>query len=220
MKALIGSLSRRDIFVLDALRVSLLNEKLAYARLLRSLAVIARLPLGARPTNARACTSLATAWQLVDEVHRIRGLVRQVYGLPHRTPAVQIFLRETAGVEQFRNFFQHLNSSIGSLSGKSFPIIGVLSWSTSDSRHSCSLAFGHWTKETHAHSLVWDMQTMSFIQSLQFDAADLSLAMGNVHARARSFSRFFERWLRKEKLVDERDVASSLMRFGVDLGST
>ena len=217
MKALQASLDRKQILVLDALRYSLMHERDVFRAVTRFLRRIGKMPFNSRPPDRLAIGALASAWQLIDNIYRIRGLLRQVKGLSQKSPQIQLFLRNTAGVDNFRNFFQHLDSSIAKLSGKSYPIMGVLSWVTHDPAMSCSLSLGHWTKDTHAHSLVVDTWTSSFVARIQLDAGNASIELANAHSSARKLSAFLERWLRTKNMLRDTELAASVMRFGIGL---
>jgi hypothetical protein len=215
LKSLKASLDRKQIFVLDALRYSLALERHAFGQLTRKLRRIGDLPPTSRPSDALAISTLASAWLLIDILHRVRGLLRQVKGLPQKTPGVQVFLRGTSDAESFRHFFQHLDSSIAKLHGTSYPILGVLSWVTRDPAWSCSLTFGHWTKGTHSHSMVVDTHTTKFVASIQLDAGTSSLELARAHAAVRALSLFLEKWLQSANMLGDKVVAPSIMRFGI-----
>lgn len=131
MRALVG-LDVKQVYVLDALRYSFWSEQQAYSRLIRQLRSIENRG-GAPVPESAAVATLASAWQLIDTVHRTRGLFTQVRGLKHRSPEFKAFARATSTVAEFRNFFQHLNSEIPRLKGKAYPIMGLLSWVGRDS---------------------------------------------------------------------------------------
>lgn len=215
MKALQGIENRKQIFVLDALRYSLLGERRAYARVVRLSRSMEGRPFPARPRESTALAALGSAWQMVDIVYRARGLIRQVKGMSQRSPQVQLFMRETARVEGLRNFFQHLNSSIAGLTAKSYPIMGVLSWVGRDPMMSYSISIGHWTKDTEAHTLAVDTWKNTFVVPLQLDAATTSLNLAAVHEHSIRISAFVERWLNKQGFVSATDIGVSVMRFGI-----
>lgn len=216
MRALQGFDETKALLILDALRYSLLSERIAYTRLRRTLRVIERrVPAG--PREAVGLSALASAWQIVDTVHRARGLFGQVRGLSHRLPEYQLFVRVTEPVEALRNFFQHMNSSIGKLTSKSYPIMGSLCWVSADPAMSYSLSVGHWTKDVHSHSMVVDTWNHCFVASLQLNAATYSVELAEIHNAARSASVFLERWLRQSGSLSKRHTSPSLLGFRIGL---
>jgi hypothetical protein len=220
VKALHSGLDRRRLFVLDALRYSLVNEARVFARLSRQLRRIGRLPPGTTPKETLALDALSSAWQLVDTVYRVRQLLRQVRGLEHKSPPLQLFLRGTIAVEEFRHLFQHLDSAIPRITGRAFPIMGVISWATPNPMLSCTMTVGHWGPETHAHTLALDTWTGAFVNSIRLDAGTASLDLTSLHRATRKLATFLERWLRQQRLVTKISSSASIFRFGIVFPST
>lgn len=83
-----------------------------------------------QPMHAETPAALADAWSIVDSVHRLRGLVKQVPGLVRRQhwPALRGFENQTRPAEPLRNVAQHLDQEIGRIAEAAWPVWGVLNW--------------------------------------------------------------------------------------------
>jgi len=64
------------------------------------------------------------AWALIDVCHRIRQLIFQISCLPHKTAAVQIFVRATEQIDVLPHHVQHVASGIQSLALRSVSVVG------------------------------------------------------------------------------------------------
>ncbi len=156
MKALSSVADQAQVLAIDALRLSLEIEKAMHSRLWRVLHRIEKLDDASPPRPAAVLDAIALSWQLIDTTHKIRTLADQVRGLSHSTPAYQLFLRNTARTEDFRNFFQHLGTEIPKLPLNTNPIMGVLSWVTRVSSKSRTIVYGTFPKDGNFYSLVLD----------------------------------------------------------------
>lgn len=216
MKALNAAIltERRDVFILDGVRFSLEMERAAYSRLLRAMRGIERGPADKPPGDAIALRALESAWSVCDSVHRVRGLVGQVRGLSHGEPTMQLFFRAAKGVEDARNFIQHIGSGIGKLGELTVPLVGQLRWKYASGLGGVSLSVGHWTKGTHGWTPVIDLQTMQIVDGIWFSVADSTFDLEALHKNCRALSRHLERWLRKSGLVGSTPTRPSTLRFG------
>ena len=214
MKAFRTDLDTKQVLILDALRYSLFAERQAYARLSRSLRTVERLK-PKQLSEALALSTLASGWQVIDMVYRSRGLIGQVRGLSQRKPEYQAFVRGTAVVEDLRHFFQHLNTSIRSLTKESSPIMGVVTWAARDRKMSYTMAVGHWTKGMESHSLVVDTWTNEFLVGLKFNAAGTEVDLATIHAHCLRIRVFMERWLKSQGALRDDSTGASLFRFGI-----
>jgi len=59
--------------------------------------------------------AILDAWPLIDVCHRIRQLILHIFGLRHKTAALQIFVRATEQIDVLRHHVQHLASGIQSI---------------------------------------------------------------------------------------------------------
>ncbi len=77
--------STRHVLIVDALRYTLLLEQKAFTSMCRALRRIENDDDGTgHPNRALTLTALSAAWNIVDTVNRLRGLVRQVPRLSQR----------------------------------------------------------------------------------------------------------------------------------------
>ncbi len=71
--------------------------------------------------------AVATVWQIVDSVHRVRELARATPGMNQRDPTVRTFLVATTAAEEFRHYVQHLQRELANPDHR-FPVWGSISW--------------------------------------------------------------------------------------------
>lgn len=121
--------------------------------------------------------------------------------LPQKTPELQLFIRTTASVGKFRNMFQHLDSEIGKIQGSTNPIMGVLSWVTSNDALAYTIATGTGSEDTQMHSLSVDTTSMSFAQDLVFGTGNEDIELAQLHERCNSFRHFLGRWLDDQEML-------------------
>ena len=181
MKTLSKLDDQKQVLIIDALRLSLEIEKALNSRLWRILRRIEKLDDASNPKPAEVLEAIGLAWQLIDTIHRIRGLAEQVRGLSHSLPEYQLFQRKTAPTEELRNFYQHLNSEIPKLPAKTNPIIGVLSWVTKILGKSRTVVYGTFPKDGNIHTLVVDTWKAEFVSQLEFTAGQTNLDMAIMH---------------------------------------
>jgi len=67
--------------------------------------------------------AVATVWQIVDSVHRVRELAQATPGMNQRDPAVRTFLAATTVAEEFRHYVQHLQRGLANPDHR-FPVWG------------------------------------------------------------------------------------------------
>jgi hypothetical protein len=72
--------------------------------------------------------TVATVWQIVDAVHRVRDLAQATPGVSQRDAAVRTFLGATTIAEQFRHYVQHLRGELAKPEVDRFPVWGSVSW--------------------------------------------------------------------------------------------
>lgn len=181
-------------------------------RALRSIETNDKGP-GGHPSQETTLTAIGRAWEVVDMVHRARGLVGHVPLLRKNTKEVQIFLRLTSSVEEFRNLFQHLNTEISKIRGEFSPIMGAISWTTREPGRSITIMTGSSAEDTKFHTLAFDMRRRQFSNQLVLGAGLKDVDLFELHSRCRSFRSFFERWLVEQQLLSKKDQSVGIVRF-------
>lgn len=121
-------LDRKAVLFLDGIRYSLHMFDMTSTRLAQTLDSIGRTQVEPNELTDRITWALSDAWLMIDSVHRLRELLEQAPRLKKNTPELQIFLRNTSGVEDLRNFFQHFRTEIDSFTELGMPLWGTLSW--------------------------------------------------------------------------------------------
>jgi len=219
MKQLKGIAATRHVLVIDALRYSLHLEKRAFSSLRRALRTIEKSDDGRRhPAETPSITAIGSAWGILDIVHRLRGLITQIAGLAQKNPEVQLFLRKTAQTEDFRNIYQHLNSAISRISGKTNPIMGVISWVTRNPQRSITLFLGTATADIEAHTVAYDTWEHKFAQQLLFSAAKKDIELDKLHASCLRIEKFIDDWLEFKGYLSREDTKVSIIRFQIKQG--
>lgn len=90
--------------------------------LLRRLST-ASAPLGVAPVEA-----LTDAWSIIDTVNRFRELLRSCPGLKHNA-IYELFIRNTAIVEELRDSIQHLNNrELQQVANAALAPLGTITW--------------------------------------------------------------------------------------------
>jgi hypothetical protein len=76
--------------------------------------------------------AMVDAWVIVDNVHRLAGLLRQLPGGPKRSrnPVFRRFGKNCEVIHRLRNAVQHLNHEMDQILAGSWPAWGGLSWIT------------------------------------------------------------------------------------------
>lgn len=200
---------RSKTFVLDALRYSLAIEEAEYAALWHLLRELEPSALQKNPDEALVIRVLSKCWTLVDMWFRTRRLILQVKGLRHKQPPLQLFLRETKAVEEFRHYVQHLDTEVPKIDGPANPIMGTVSWLCPDDTTSVSVAPTSPAAEGIASpTLPIDRILGCFGNRLQLSVGAIqnpvgSLLMCKTHDHARALSRFIEAWLEESGSLEE-----------------
>ncbi len=109
----------------DAIRLSVQFIDVAHARLYEALT---QLTLTSDRSLQIGPNALMDAWAIIDAVHRLRSLVRQLPRYKQRAPSKRLFMDKSQSVEQLRNSFQHLVSDLSGLTDSDLPVLGALTW--------------------------------------------------------------------------------------------
>ena len=214
MKNLANFGSTRHVFIVDALRYTLLLEQKAFTSMCRALRRIENNDDGTgHPNRALTLTAISAAWNIVDTVHRLRGLVRQIPELSQRDPEVQLFIHSTSLIEDFRNIYQHLNVSIPRIEGKTNPVMGVLSWITNDPMKSITIFVGTSTPDTEFHTVTFDRLKREFVQRFLFSVGNKDIDLDEIHSSCKKLRKFFEAWLTQNGHLSAEEASVGVVRF-------
>lgn len=143
------NLDRKQMLFLDGIRYSVEMAETAYERLRKTLLTLTNRYLEKKRLRIESLTAQAIldAWVIIDSVHRLRGLLRQMPRVKQKTPNLVTFYKQTEKVEKLRNLVQHLNHEIDDLVRENLPVWGTLNWvaipdSVDNTYYSCSLTPG------------------------------------------------------------------------------
>ncbi len=216
MEQLCNITSTKEILILDALRYSLEIEHKAYIALKKSLRKIEKAHDKELHSNHSVTLNiLSNAWALVDTTYRIRGLVTQVRGLSQKSQELQVFLRSTASINDFRNLYQHLNSEIPKISGTTNPIMGVVSWVTSNPADSITAFLSTGSTEIQAHTVAYDNWNHCFAQVLLFSAGNKDIELDKLHVQCKSIAKHLKNWLKQKNYLSKESAKANIIKFRV-----
>ena len=72
--------------------------------------------------------ALIISWAIVDSINRIREIAQNIPGLSRRNRILINFLNQSAIVEDFRHYIQHLRKELAKKELDDFPVWGNFSW--------------------------------------------------------------------------------------------
>lgn len=143
------NLDRKQMLFLDGIRYSVETAETAYSRLRKTLLTLTNRSLEKKNLRIASLTTRAVldAWVIIDSIHRLRGLLRQMPRVKQRAPYLVSFYKQTEKIEKLRNLVQHLNNEMDNLVLKKLPVWGTLNWvaipgSVAGTYYSCSLTPG------------------------------------------------------------------------------
>lgn len=144
--------------------------------LLREHAELESLRLKLSPSSVdEAVHAVATAWQIVDVVHRVRDLAEGVPGVNKRSGSrTRSFLDATAIAEKFRNYVQHLREEVSDPEVARFPVWGALSWVAPDGQTLHTTFLGVMRPGTEFHAGVYDAKECRWVSRV-------SLSVDRIH---------------------------------------
>jgi hypothetical protein len=191
----------RQVYILDALRYTLMLENRSHAALWVALRRLERFR-GSHPAERTAVAAYAEAWQCIDMTHRARGLARQIRGMSQKAPEFQKFIRATDRIDVFRNHLQHLNTNIPKIVGSTNPVLGAMSWLTANPRVCMTVSIGRGDKDCHYHTLVFDSVELIFTSTFLFTAGGLDVDLTKTNATCRGFESHLDQWLREQHMLE------------------
>jgi hypothetical protein len=103
----------------------------AYQQLISQLqSVCPRPPVNFGQRGIFAAPAFLNAWSIIDNVHRLRGLIENFPRFAKKRQAVEVrgFLESAEAVEKLRNAVQHMEGQIRASAPQGYGIWGSLSW--------------------------------------------------------------------------------------------
>lgn len=136
-KAMTEQRRRQTLFSFDTLSLCFGMVRLAAKRIQTSLQDVESCKQAGSDYEEALDAAFLDAWSVVDVCHRIRRIIACTPGIKQREPWLQSFLRATEEIEELRNYVQHLDSTIPSISSPWTPVMGTLSWVSSYDDQTC-----------------------------------------------------------------------------------
>lgn len=136
-------------------------------------------------------------WTIIDTIHRIREVAQNIPGLSRRNEHLKKLVQETAIVEKFRNYVQHLRNELSKKEMNNFPVWGSFSWiDHNDPRVSHTAISGGWDGKTSFPSSVYDTVEKRWVSRTSLSIADLSCNIDPIYERTMSFTSFCLSWMK------------------------
>lgn len=125
-----SQLDHKQTLFLDGIRYAIDMADLSYTRLVETLLNFSQTSGTGKKTISHDAhiPAFLDAWSVIDSVHRLRGLLEHMPGVKKKTVGYQKFRRETAIIEDLRNWVQHLNTEIADMVERRLPVWGTLGW--------------------------------------------------------------------------------------------
>lgn len=194
------ALDRRTVLYLDGIRYSMHMFDIASERF---AATVQRLTDKQHEAGALArsiAEAFADAWLLVDVVHRLRELVQQLPGLKQKQPAVQLFLRRTAPIENLRHFVQHLRTGIHTHVQTGQPLWGTLSWTRNNpitgDPENITIAPGTFFDGAIVPMCTFDTLEFRFVQRVKLQVGTLAVDLAVIDDQVTEFGSWYTEWFR------------------------
>lgn len=128
LRRLPAQLNLRQRLFLDGIRLSIEMVLVAYDRLWRLLSRLSELPSGTPSPDGAHAAAMLDAWSIIDGVHRLRYLLQQTPNLKKSAVTLQLFRRQSQGVEDLRHHVQHLDQEYAAAQNNDGPAWGQLAW--------------------------------------------------------------------------------------------
>jgi hypothetical protein len=204
-----SSLDRRVVLFLDGIRYSLQIFDLASLRLAH---VLHDITTSADPNTVgeKIVAATADAWTMIDSIHRLRELLQNLPGLKQKEAELQVFLRKTRVVEDFRNFVQHFRSEIESFTSYGLPIWGTLSWAFyRDYPENHSIVPGTFFDGCGSIGLVFDAHQAKFVERVVLQAGPRKLDLATLTEDVQRFVEWYVKWF-ETKHTDENRLGADV----------
>jgi len=197
--ALKNTLDRTSIYLIEAARFSHFICEESFDDLLRALRDYEK-----KRDNLTALYITRNAWQFIDSGFRFVRLLEQIRGLKHKDPRFKSCEQAVKKIEPFRNFFQHLNSSIPQIKSDTNPMLGAVSWSAEDLKTTFVAALGTLPPGTQVHSLGFDQDLGNFGGDVVIEADNSSLNISQTRADLLKGYDYLHDWLIAGGHVDQK----------------
>lgn len=149
-------------------------------------------------------------WQFIDMSFRFGRLLAQIRGLKHRESRYCNAEHALVSIQKARNYIQHLNSQIPSVSDEIYPVLGAVSWASKDKKKSFTMALGMLPTGTSFHSLSFDTRSKEFLSDTILNIDTFSV---NITACNKSMQAGFEyltEWLDANGYTSPKDPVHNI----------
>jgi hypothetical protein len=184
---------RRLLLCLDGLRYSGAIVAACHQRISDNLRLFeGRLASGI--STADAVQVVSDVWSLIDAARRFRIIVDQS-PIPRQDPMFRIFSDATAGVENLRQYVQHINREIGKIEPTAPPLWGALSWvSFTDPSMCLTLLTGSQHIAQSAVGIAFDTHAGVFVRRIEFSVGATRIDVDEIANRILAVDSAIRTW--------------------------
>ena len=134
-------------------------------------------------------------WQFIDMSFRFGRILAQIRGLKHKESRYNNVEHALVSIDKARNYIQHLNSQISSVSDEIYPILGAVSWASKDKQKSFTIALGVLPTGTSFHSVSFDTRSKEFISDIILNIDTFSVNITASNKSMQSGFEYLSEWL-------------------------
>ena len=211
MKQLQNLYDRKQIYLVEAARLSFFILKKSYDELIKTLREI---EVNSRVNYEQSILSTQNVWQFVDYSYRLFMLMGQIPGLSQRDTRYQVAQRNSKPLDDARNFFQHLNSSVSKLEEKSYPLIGAIAWPSSDLKSSFVITMGTLPAGTQLATIAYDTWQKEFTPHIWLHFGNFAFNVSDCFSTMQKLNEYLNDWLKKLGALSANDGSPTFMAFG------
>lgn len=136
--------------------------------------------------------SFEICWSLIDAIHRIREISQQIPKISKKEGYIKDLINNTAIVEEFRDYIQHLRNEINKAEVDNFPVWGSLSWvDKDDEKTSYTIIIGAYIENTSFSGCVYDTYQNKWLSKVSLSIKDKSLNYDIVYECVERFIKSF-----------------------------
>jgi hypothetical protein len=210
MKSLSQLTDRKAVYRIEAARISFQVLSDSFNDLRQTLQSIS----GTECDVPTALKVYKDAWQFVDYTFRFLAVVSQIRGLKHKEPRFASAQRSLPEIERARNFVQHLNSGIPTLSDKTYPILGALAWSEEGGQKSHVLSLGRLPQGTQFHTVAYDTHQGAYVDEVLLCVDTFTVSLGRAFSLAIGCHEYLCDWLASQSLLEGVNHQPTVMTAG------
>ncbi len=207
MRQLQNITDRKLIFRIGYVRAAFSSMSRSFKRLRETLEMVEKTGV----TIGLTMAALDDAWLYIDHAFRFAKGVGQIKGLKHSDPRFKLAQRDIIQLEKARNYTQHLDSELMDLPETSYPVLGVISWSSDNGQCSLTISLGALPTGTEIHSLPFDQNTGAYVPNIILNAGNFSVDISRSMAVQSKCHDYLEEWLLSSDMLSSDDLGAFIL---------